>query len=185
MSEPKVEALDTIERFCDAYDIPVVVLCDTPGFMVGPESEKNATVRHVARMFVTAASASIPVVTVVLRKAYGLGAQAMAAGGFSCPVLAASWPSGEFGAMGLEGAVRLSARRELEAIEDDVERQAHFEKLVARMYERGKALHVASYLEIDAVIDPLETRAWISRALDAAPEPPRRSGKKRSFVDTW
>ncbi len=182
------EAGDKFSRFiqlCDAYDIPMVVLCDTPGFMVGPESEKKATVRHVARMFVAAANASIPIVTVVLRKAYGLGAMAMAAGGFSSPVLAASWPSGEFGAMGLEGAVRLSAKRELAAIEDEAERQAHFEKLVAKMYERGKALSVASYLEIDAVIDPLETRGWVSRALDAAPTPPVRHGKKRAFVDTW
>lgn len=182
------DAGDKFARFtqlCDAYDIPMVVLCDTPGFMVGPESEKKATVRHVARMFVAAANATIPFVTVVLRKGYGLGAMAMAAGGFSCPVLSASWPSGEFGAMGLEGAVRLAARRQLEAVEDDAERQALFEQLVAEMYERGKALSVASYLEIDAVIDPLETRGWIRRALDSAPIPPQRDGKKRSFVDTW
>jgi len=182
------DAGDKFSRFvqlCDAYDIPIVVLCDTPGFMVGPESEKKATVRHVARMFVASANASTPVVTVVLRKAYGLGAMAMAAGGFSCPVLAASWPSGEYGPMGLEGAVRLAARRQLEAVEDEAERQALFEKLVAQMYERGKALSVASYLEIDAVIDPLETRTWIMRALEAAPPAPSRDGKKNRFIDTW
>jgi len=182
------DAGDKFSRFiqlCDAYDMPMVVLCDTPGFMVGPESEKNATVRHVARMFAAGANATIPVITVVLRKAYGLGAMAMAAGGFSCPILSASWPSGEFGAMGLDGAVRLSARRTLEAVENEVERQRLFEQLVARMHERGKALNVASFLEIDAVIDPLETRGWVSRALKVAPAPPMRDGKKRCFVDTW
>jgi len=182
------DAGDKFARFiqlCDAYDIPIVVLCDTPGFMVGPDTEKNATVRHVARMYVAAANSSIPVVTVVLRKAYGIGAMAMAAGGFGSTILSAAWPSGEFGAMGIEGAVRLAAKRELEAIEDETRRQARFEELVDDLYERGKALSVASYLEIDAVIDPLETRAWLSRALDAAPQPLPRSGKKRSFVDTW
>jgi len=182
------DAADKFARFtqlCDAYDIPAVVLCDTPGFMVGPDSEKKATVRHVSRMYVVSASATIPFVTVVLRKAYGIGAMAMSGGGFSSPVLAASWPSGEFGAMGIEGAVRLAAKHELAAIEDETQRQARFEELVAQVYERGKALSVASYLEIDAVIDPLETRGWISRALDAAPQPPSREGKKRPFIDTW
>ncbi|MBB2495315.1 acetyl-CoA carboxylase family protein [Aquipseudomonas ullengensis] len=172
-------------QLCDAFDIPMVSLCDTPGFMVGPEAEKQATVRHVSRMFVAAASLSVPFFTVVLRKGYGLGAQAMAAGSFHSPLFTIAWPSGEFGAMGLEGAVRLGFSKELEAQPDDATRQKLFDKLVAKAYQNGKGLNMASYLEIDAVIDPLETRAWLLRGLNSAPRPAARSGKKRPFVDTW
>lgn len=172
-------------QLCDAFDIPMVSLCDTPGFMVGPEAEKQGTVRHVSRMFVAAASLSVPFFTLVLRKGYGLGAQAMAAGSFHSPLFTAAWPSGEFGAMGLEGAVRLGFAKELAAHPDDASRQALFDKLVAKAYERGKGLNMASYLEIDAVIDPAESRAWLLRGLNATPVPAARSGKKRPFVDTW
>ena len=172
-------------QLCDAFDIPMVSLCDTPGFMVGPEAEKQATVRHVSRMFVAAASLSVPFFTVVLRKGYGLGAQAMAAGSFHSPLFTIAWPSGEFGAMGLEGAVRLGFAKELAAQESDAARQALFDKLVAKAYQNGKGLNMASYLEIDAVIDPLDTRAWLLRGLNAAPRAPVREGKKRPFVDTW
>ncbi|MEK1907336.1 MAG: carboxyl transferase domain-containing protein, partial [Pseudomonas sp.] len=172
-------------QLCDAFDIPMVSLCDTPGFMVGPEAEKQATVRHVSRMFVAAASLSVPFFTVVLRKGYGLGAQAMAAGSFHSPLFTIAWPSGEFGAMGLEGAVRLGFSKELEAQPDEAAKQALFDKLVAKAYQNGKGLNMASYLEIDAVIDPLETRAWLLRGLNSAPRPAARNGKKRPFVDTW
>lgn len=172
-------------QLCDAFDIPMVSLCDTPGFMVGPEAEKQATVRHVSRLFVAAASLSVPFFTLVLRKGYGLGAQAMAAGSFHSPLFTAAWPSGEFGAMGLEGAVRLGFAKELAAQADDASRQALFDKLVAKAYDNGKALNMASYLEIDAVIDPAESRAWLLRGLNATPAPAPRSGKKRPFVDTW
>ncbi|WP_220814676.1 carboxyl transferase domain-containing protein [Pseudomonas paralcaligenes] len=172
-------------QLCEAHDLPIVSLCDTPGFMVGPEAEKQGTVRHVSRMFVTAASLSVPFFTLVLRKGYGLGAQAMAAGSFHSPLFTAAWPSGEFGAMGLEGAVRLGFAKELAAQPDDAARQALFDKLVGKAYEQGKALNMASYLEIDAVIDPAESRAWLLRGLNAAPRPPAREGKKRPFVDTW
>ena len=172
-------------QLCDAFDIPMVSLCDTPGFMVGPDAEKQGTVRHVSRMFVAAASLSVPFFTLVLRKGYGLGAQAMAAGSFHSPLFTAAWPSGEFGAMGLEGAVRLGFAKELAAQESDAARQALFAKLVTKAYERGKGLNMASYLEIDAVIDPAESRAWLLRGLNATPLPPVRSGKKRPFVDTW
>ncbi|CAD5108222.1 carboxyl transferase domain-containing protein [Zestomonas carbonaria] len=171
-------------QLCDAFDLPIVSLCDTPGFMVGPESEKQATVRHVSRMFVTAASLSVPFFTVVLRKGYGLGAQAMAAGSFHSPLFTIAWPSAEFGAMGLEGAVRLGFAKELAAQETPEARQALFDKLVAKAYESGKAINMASFLEIDAVIDPQETRAWLLRGLNAAPKP-ARDGRKRAFVDTW
>jgi acetyl/propionyl-CoA carboxylase alpha subunit/acetyl-CoA carboxylase carboxyltransferase component len=172
-------------QLCDAFDVPVLSLCDTPGFMVGPQSETTAAVRRGSRLFVTATSLTVPLFTVVLRKGYGLGAQAMAGGDFSAPAMMVAWPTAEFGPMGLEGAVRLGYRKELEAEPDPAARQALFEKLVGRMYEVGKALSVASVVEIDAVIDPAETRAWLVRGLKACPVPPGRAGKKRPFVDVW
>ncbi|HLD65903.1 MAG TPA: carboxyl transferase domain-containing protein [Pseudomonas sp.] len=172
-------------QLCDAFDIPMISLCDTPGFMVGPEAEKQATVRHVSRMFVAAASLTVPFFTLVLRKGYGLGAQAMAAGSFHSPLFTIAWPTGEFGAMGLEGAVRLGFAKELAALEDPLERQALFDKLVAKAYENGKGINMASYLEIDAVIDPQDSRNWLLRGLNATPRPAPRTGKKRPFVDTW
>ena len=171
-------------QLCDAFDIPLLSLCDTPGFMVGPEAEKQATVRHVSRMFVAAASLTVPFFTVVLRKGYGLGAQAMAAGSFHSPLFSIAWPSAEFGAMGLEGAVRLGFAKELAAVEEPGERQQLFDKLVAKAYQNGKGINMASFLEIDAVIDPVETRAWLLRGLNATPRPAPREGKKRS-IDTW
>ncbi|PIA66467.1 carboxyl transferase domain-containing protein [Pseudomonas sediminis] len=172
-------------QLCEAHDLPIVSLCDTPGFMVGPQAEQQATVRHVSRLFVTAASLTVPFFTLVLRKGYGLGAQAMAAGSFHSPLFTAAWPSGEFGAMGLEGAVRLGFAKELAAQPDEAARQALFDKLVTKAYENGKALNMASYLEIDAVIDPADSRAWLLRGLNAIPRAPRRDGKKRPFIDTW
>jgi acetyl/propionyl-CoA carboxylase alpha subunit/acetyl-CoA carboxylase carboxyltransferase component len=172
-------------QLCDAFDVPVVSLCDTPGFMVGPQSETTAAVRRGSRLFVTATTLTVPLFTVVLRKGYGLGAQAMAGGDFSAPAMTIAWPTAEFGPMGLEGAVRLGYRKELDAEPDAAARQALFEKLVGRMYEVGKALSVASVVEIDAVIDPAETRAWLVRGLKACPVPPRPAGKKRPFVDVW
>ncbi|HCP03234.1 MAG TPA: carbamoyl-phosphate synthase large subunit, partial [Pseudomonas sp.] len=171
-------------QLCQAHGLPMVSLCDTPGFMVGPDAEQQGTVRHVSRMFVTAASLSIPFFTVVLRKGYGLGAQAMAAGSFHAPMFTIGWPSSEFGAMGLEGAVRLGYSKELAAIENEGERQATFEKLVAELYQRGKGISMASFLEIDAVIDPLETRDWLMRGLHSAPDEALKKGT-RPFVDTW
>jgi acetyl-CoA carboxylase carboxyltransferase component len=182
------DAADKAARFvqlCDAFDLPIVSLCDTPGFMVGPAAEERAQVRHFARMFVTAASTTVPWITVVLRKGYGLGAQAMAGGSFHAGVLTLSWPTGEFGGMGLEGAVRLGFRKELEAVADPAERLRLERKLVAAAYERGSALNMASHMEIDDVIDPADTRARIAGVLRACPPPPARTGKKRPMIDTW
>lgn len=182
------EAGDKAARFvqlCDAFDIPIVSLCDTPGFMVGPEAEKAGLVRHVSRMFVTAASIDVPYFTVVLRKGYGLGAQAMAGGGFHAQNFTISWPTGEFGGMGFEGAVRLGYRKEMEAIADPVARDKFFKDMVAKFYETGKAINIASVLEIDQVIDPVETRSWLIKGLRSAPRPPYRTGRKRPCVDTW
>jgi acetyl/propionyl-CoA carboxylase alpha subunit len=172
-------------QLCDAFDLPIIFLCDTPGIMVGPEIEKTALVRHAARMFVTGASLSVPFFTIVLRKAYGLGAQAMAGGSFKAPLFSVSWPTGEFGGMGLEGAVKLGYRNEIAAITDPAERKAFYDKMVARMYEVGKAVNIASHFEFDDVIDPADSRKWIIAALGSVPPPAPRSGKKRSCIDTW
>ncbi len=158
-------------RLCDARALPVVSLCDTPGFMVGPESERQGTVRRFGAMFAAAAALTVPQVTVVLRKGYGLGAMAMAGGYLRASVLTVAWPTGEFGPMGLEGLVRLGHRRELDAIADPAERERRFAERVAQLYERGKALNAASLFEIDDVLDPADTRSVIAAALGHATGP--------------
>jgi acetyl-CoA carboxylase carboxyltransferase component len=181
-------AADKAARFlqcCDAFDVPVVFLCDTPGFMVGPDSEAAGAVRHMARMFLTGANLTVQFGTIILRKGYGLGAQAMAGGSFKAPLFCVAWPTGEFGGMNLEGAVRLGQRRELEAIEDPDARERAYEAMVERMYEHGKAVNMASYFEIDDVIDPADTRRWITTMLAAASSPTPRAGKKRPNIDGW
>jgi acetyl-CoA carboxylase carboxyltransferase component len=173
-------------QLCDAFDLPILFLCDTPGFMVGPAAERTATVRHFARMFTTGANLQVPTGTIVLRKGYGLGAQAMAAGGFKAPLFVVGWPTSEFGGMGLEGAVRLGMRRELEAIADLDERERVFEATVAAAYERGEGINMAAYGEIDDVIDPVDSRRWIAMLLqDHAGEWWKREGKRRPNVDAW
>ena len=182
------DAADKASRFmqlCDAFGLPIINLCDTPGFMVGPEAEKTGLVRHVSRMFVTARSVTSPTCTIVLRKAYGLGAQAMASGGFKFPLFTVAWPTGEFGGMGLEGAVKLGYRKELEAIEDPEEKEATYQALVDRMYEVGKALSMADHFEIDDVIDPSDSRRWIVRGLKAARAEESTKSGNRPMIDTW
>ena len=183
------DGADKAARFmqlCDAYELPILFLCDTPGFMVGPASERTATVRHFARMFLGGANVTVPMGTIVLRKGYGLGAQAMAGGGFKAPLFTVAWPTGEFGAMGLEGAVRLGMRRELEAIEDEAERERVFQTTVAAAYERGRGVNMAAYGEIDDVIDPADSRRWIATLFDPPPPDWRsRPGKKRPGIDAW
>ncbi|SNS51937.1 acetyl-CoA carboxylase family protein [Actinomadura mexicana] len=176
------DAADKAARFlqlCDAHGLPVVSLCDTPGFMVGPDAERTATVRHFSRLFVIGANLRVPIVAIVLRKGYGLGAQAMAGGGFTAPLATLAWPTGEIGGMGLEGAVRLGFRKELEAAEDP---RAMFEQMVAAAYEHGKALHAATVFELDDVIDPADTRRWITAVLAAAPQ---TGDRPRPWIDTW
>ena len=182
------DAADKASRFvqlCDAFDLPIVSLCDTPGFMVGPEAEQTAQVRHFGRMFVTAASTTVPWITVVLRKGYGLGAQAMAGGSFHGNTMTVSWPTGEFGGMGLEGSVRLGYRRELDAAPTPEARAELEERLIAAAYERGSALNMASHVEIDDVIDPSDTRARISAVIGRTPHWTTRGTKKRPMIDTW
>jgi acetyl-CoA carboxylase carboxyltransferase component len=170
-------------QLCDAFDLPLLFLCDTPGFMVGPQAERTATVRHFARLFVIGANLSIPIGTIVLRKGYGLGAQAMAGGSFKAPLFTVGWPTAEFGGMGLEGAVRLGMRRELEAIEDPEQREQAFQGAVKAAYERGSAINMAAYGEIDDVIDPADSRRWIKTLLQREPAP--RTTKRRPHVDAW
>ena len=177
------EGADKAARFmqlCDAFGLPLLFLCDTPGFMVGPKAEKTATVRHFSRMFVTGANLTVPTGTIVLRKGYGLGAQAMAAGSFKAPLFTIAWPTAEFGSMGLEGAVRLGMRRELESIADPVQRAEAFDNAVAAAYERGKGLNMAAYFEIDDVIDPADSARWIATLFDG-PTPPEH----RPYIDAW
>lgn len=182
------DGADKAARFmqlCDAFNLPLLFLCDTPGILVGPEAEKSALVRHAARLFVTGASLRVPFFTIVLRKAYGLGAQAMAGGSFKAPFFTVAWPTGEFGGMGLEGAVKLGYRKELAAAAPG-ERNALYEQLLDRMIQHGKALNTASHFELDDVIDPAESREWIARALRALP-PSEHGGRGggRPCVDTW
>ncbi|GAB1260588.1 acetyl-CoA carboxylase family protein [Aurantivibrio plasticivorans] len=182
------DAADKLARFiqlCDGFDIPLLSLCDCPGFMVGPEAEKTALVRHVSRVYVTARSITVPMFGVVLRKCYGLGAMAMLGGGTLDNFFTVSWPTGEFGPMGLEGAVRLGFRKELDAIDDPEVQKALFDKLLNEMYEQGKAMAVASSLEVDAVIDPIDTRKTILAGLRSAQLRPPLSGRKRPCIDSW
>ncbi|SPA57023.1 acetyl-CoA carboxylase family protein [Cupriavidus taiwanensis] len=180
------DAADKASRFmqlCDAHGLPIISLIDTPGFMVGPECEARAQVRHVSRMFLTAAKLRVALLAVTLRKGYGLGAMAMAGGGFRSASFTVSWPTGEFGPMGLEGAVRLGFKKELEAVPDGPERKALFDRLVAQSYERGHAINTAAAVEIDAVIDPAQTRKWIAQGIASADLRGRR--ERRGFIDAW
>ena len=179
------DAADKAARFmqlCNAHGLPIVSLVDTPGFMVGPDMEEKAQVRHVSRMFIAAAHLRVPYLSVVLRKGYGLGAMAMTAGGFHEPLCNVAWPTGEFGAMGLEGAVRLGYRKELEAVPEGPEREALFDELLAQQYENGSAINMATTLEIDAVIDPADTRQWLVAGLQSGRVAPVAGPLA---IDTW
>jgi len=182
------DAADKAARFmqlCDAHDVPLLSLNDNPGNMVGPEAEKTALVRHCCRTYLIGANLTIPTFFVMTRKSYGLGKLAMTGGSMRVGMFAIAWPTGEFGGMGLEGQVKLGRRRELAAIEDPAERLAAYERMVAELYERGKALNAGSLFEVDEVIDPADTRRWIVAGLRSLPPMPVREGKKRPCVDGW
>jgi acetyl-CoA carboxylase carboxyltransferase component len=172
-------------QLCDAFGLPLLSLVDTPGFMVGPDSEATAAVRHTSRLFTAAATASTPILCVVVRRAFGLGAQAMAGGDLHAPALTVAWPTGEFGAMGVEGAVRLALRGELAAIDDEAAREERVKELVAAVRAQSTALNMATYYEIDDVIDPAQTRARIVAALRAVGSEAPPAGRRRTMVDTW
>ncbi|MBT4690201.1 MAG: ATP-grasp domain-containing protein [Rhodospirillaceae bacterium] len=182
------DASDKAARFmqlCDAFDIPLLNLCDTPGIMVGPEIEKTALVRHSSRMFLIGANLSVPFFTIVLRKGYGLGAIAMAGGSYKAAYFTVAWPTGEFYGMGIEGAVKLGYRNDLAAIEDPEERLETYQKMVDEAYEGAKALNYASYFGIDDTIDPAESRHWLINCLKSIRPKTRGDGKKRPSVDAW
>jgi acetyl-CoA carboxylase carboxyltransferase component len=177
-------AADKAARFlqlCDSYGLPVVSLVDTPGMMVGPEAEKTALVRHTSRLLVAGARLEVPLIGVVLRRGYGLGAQAMLGGSTHEPLLTLAWPSAHLGPMGLEGAVRLGMRKQLEAIEDEAERERTVRRLTEVYREQAKALNAARMFEIDDVIDPAQTRTIIAATLAASA---RLTGTRRP-IDTW
>ncbi len=169
-------------QLCNVHGLPIVSLIDTPGFMVGPEIETRAQVRHVCRMFVIGSHLTVPYFSIVTRRGYGLGAMAMAKGGFHESAFIASWPTGEFGGMGLEGAVKAGFKRELDAEKDPAAKEALFNKLLGQLYERGKAVNMAAYLEIDAVIDPVETRNWIMKGFLSSPKRSAREAHK-PYID--
>ena len=182
------DGADKAARFmqlCDAHGLPIVTCVDTPGMMVGPPVEETALVRHCSRLFVTGANLDVPIVSVVLRKSYGLGAQAMMGGSTKAPLACVAWPTGEFGGMGLEGYVRLGYRKELEAAASPEESEALFRELVDRLYEHGKAASIASWFEIDDVIDPADTRQWLSTLLPTSTPIPAGQRRGRPNVDTW
>lgn len=182
------DASDKAARFlqlCEAFDIPVLSLSDTPGNMVGPEAEKTGLIRHCSRLFVIGANLTVPVFSVILRKSYGLGAIAMTGGSYQAAMFSVAWPTGEFGGMGLEGSVKLGYRNELAAIEDAAARKAKFDEMVAAAYARGKALSQAMGPALDDVIDPADTRRWVLAGLKSAPPPPVRTEKKLRWIDSW
>ena len=181
------DGADKAARFlqlCDAFGLPVVSLVDTPGIMVGPEAERTGLVRHASRLLVAGAALSVPLVAVILRRGYGLGAQAMVGGSLHEPLLTVAWPSAHLGPMGLEGAVRLALRRELAAIADEEEREQRVRDLTAAAEHNAKALNAATLFELDDVIDPAETRGLLSATLAAAPRRIERPGARR-FIDAW
>jgi acetyl-CoA carboxylase carboxyltransferase component len=170
-------------QLCDAFGVPIVSLVDTPGMMVGPEAEATGLVRHTSRLLLAGAALRVPLVAVVMRRGFGLGAQAMVAGSLHEPLLTVAWPGAELGPMGLEGAVRLGLRRELEAIEDEAERNARVRELTEAAEENARALNAATLFELDDVIDPAETRSVIAATLAAAA--PAVDVSARRFVDAW
>ena len=185
VDSPGADKLCRFAQLCDCFNIPIVVLVDTTGMMVGPDVERTGLARKCNNVFVTLANAQSPRFTIILRKSYGLAAQAMMTGSSRAPLFALAWPTAELGGMNLEAAVRLGQRAELAAIEDVEERAARYEALVAEAYRRGKGINAASVHENDGVIDPADTRRWIARGLMACenPEPIRRG--RRPNIDTW
>jgi len=182
------DAADKAARFmqlCDAFDLPMLSLVDTPGIMVGPDVETTALVRHSSRLFLAGANLRVPRFAILLRKVYGLGGIAMTGGSFKVNTFTVAWPTGEFGAMGLEGAVRLAYRTEMDAIQDRHERRRFFDQQVAAAYRKGKAVRLANAFAVDDTIDPAESRFWLANMMASLRPPAPRNEKKRTAVDAW
>ena len=169
-------------QLCDAFNLPLISFCDTPGFMVGPTHEKLALVRKTSRFFINGANLNVPIITIILRKAYGLGAMAMAGGNFHESYMTFSWQTGEFGPMGLEASVELGFKKELESAKTKKERDKLYDKLVKEAYKRGKAINAASTMEIDEVIDPKNSRVRISTAINSYCY---KKERVRKIIDSW
>lgn len=181
-------AADKAARFmktCDAFQIPLLLLCDCPGIMVGPEVEKTGLVRHSARMFVIGANIRVPTYMVILRKSYGLGGQAMGGGNLRLPAFVVAWPTSEFGGMGLEGQVKLGQRARLEAITDLKERTTAYENMVKAAYDRGKGLNAGHVFEVDDVIDPADTRKWLMAGMKAGAPLVSETQYRTPLIDVW
>ncbi len=172
-------------QLCDAFDLPVVSIMDCPGIMVGPDAEREALVRHCARMFNTGANLQVPIFGVIIRKAYGLGVQAMCGGSSMAPMMVVAWPTAEFAGMNIEGSVKLGYRNVLAELETAEERKDLFDKMTAKAYERARAVNAGTNFGIDDVIDPVETRDWIVAGLRSLPPAEPRTGKRRPYIDTW
>ncbi len=182
------DGADKAARFmqlCDAFDLPILSLVDTPGIMVGPDVEVTALVRHSSRLFLAGANLSVPCFAILLRKVYGLGGIAMTGGSFKVNTFTVAWPTGEFGTMGLEGAVRLGYRAEMDAIDDPDERRRYFDEQVAAEYRKGKAIRLANAFAVDDTIDPADSRFWLANIMASLRPPPPRTGKKRGAIDAW
>ena len=185
IDSPAADKTARFTQLCNSWGIPILTLVDTPGMMVGPEIEKTGLVRHCSRVFINFANCEVPVLAITMRKCYGLGALAMIGNTQDASVFNVAWPTGEFGDMNLEASVKLGSRKELEAIEDPEKRAARYQELVDKLYARGKALNLATVLELDDVIDPMDSRTWIVRALESAPQPVRPDPTTRRFIDAW
>ena len=172
-------------QLCDAFGLPVVSIMDCPGIMVGPDAEREALVRHAARMFVTGANLSVPMFGLVIRKAYGLGVQAMCGASSMAPLFTVAWPTAEFAGMNIEGAVKLGYRNVLKELETAEERKALFDKMTARAYENARAVNGAQYFGIDDVIDPAESRSWIVAGMRSLPPEVPSEQPRRSYIDAW
>jgi acetyl-CoA carboxylase carboxyltransferase component len=141
-------------EMCDAFGVPIISLIDVPGVMIGPQAERDRLVKHSAKPLIAFAHATVPVITVVLRKAYGAGLLAM--GGSRSGVDGALiWPTAEMSAMQIEGAVDIVFRREVAAAEDPAAKR---EELIRHFYAKSTPLRAASGFGIDDVIDPAQTR---------------------------
>ncbi len=179
-------ACDKIARFiqlCDAHDIPKLYLVDTPGLMIGRETEATALVRHSARVLTANTNATTPFMTVVLRKAYGVGMYVMGSLAIR-PSLLVGWPTAELGSMGLEGAAKIVHRKALEALPDEKARRAREREIADDLLRQNTALTMARRFEVDDIIDPAETRAAVVRFLTSLPPVHPRTGRKR-IVDNW
>lgn len=170
ISGPEADKAYHFLSVCDAFNIPVVYLSDVPGFMVGPQSERNATLRRGLRVAYVMAHMRVPTVSVIVRKAYGMGAVAMNGPGAGQSVTLC-WPSAEFGALPVEGGLNAAFHNSIAAAEDPEEYRRELEE---RYRNFGNPFEAAKVFNFDDLIDPRDTRLRIAQAL-------RRSRRRREL----